>query len=74
MAIFRHPFLSRGIIKIANGAFSVSRGLVDLPEEIGESLGWTRVEPREDDALVATASRAHDRADRSVARRSRAAL
>ena len=44
MAIFRHPHLVRGIVHTAHGAFTVVRGLVDLPDEIGEALRWARVE------------------------------
>ena len=44
MSTFRHPFLSQGIVRLASGAFAVSRGLVELPDELGESLGWRRVE------------------------------
>lgn len=44
MATFRHPFLTRGTIRLAHRAFVVSRGLVELPDEIGESQGWPKVE------------------------------
>ena len=40
MSLFQHPHLTRGIVKTAKGAFVVSRGLVDVPDELGESLGW----------------------------------
>jgi hypothetical protein len=40
MGLFQHPHLTRGIVKTAKGAFIVSRGLVDVPDELGESLGW----------------------------------
>ena len=44
MAVFQHPHLTRGIVKTAKGAFVVSRGLVRAPDEIGDSLGWRRVD------------------------------
>jgi hypothetical protein len=51
MGLFQHPHLTRGLVKTAKGAFSVSRGLVEMPDEIGESLGWRPVD-RDDDAPV----------------------
>jgi hypothetical protein len=48
MSVFQHPHLSRGIVKTAVGAFVISRGLVEMPDEIGESLGWRAVD-REDE-------------------------
>jgi len=51
MSTFRHPFLTRGIVRFANHAFQVSRGLVELPDEIGESLGWHKVERNDDFVL-----------------------
>jgi hypothetical protein len=44
MSVFQHPHLTRGIVRTAKGAFVVSRGLVEVPDEIGESLGWRTVE------------------------------
>ena len=44
MAVFKHPHLTRGIVTTARGAFVVSRGFVSAPDEIGESLGWRRVD------------------------------
>jgi hypothetical protein len=44
MAIFQHPHLTRGIVKTPKGAFVISRGFVSAPDEIGESLGWRRVD------------------------------
>ena len=44
MAVFQHPHLTRGIVKTAKGSFVISRGLVRAPAEIGESLGWRRVD------------------------------
>jgi hypothetical protein len=44
MAVFLHPHLTRGVVKTAKGAFVITRGFVSVPDEVGESLGWTRVE------------------------------
>jgi hypothetical protein len=43
MSLFQHPHLTRGIVHTPMGAFTVNRGIVDLPEELGEALGWERV-------------------------------
>ncbi len=43
MSVFQHPHLTRGIVKTAKGAFLVSRGLVEAPDDIGEALGWQPV-------------------------------
>lgn len=44
MSVFQHPHLTRGIVKTAKGSFIVKRGLVDVPDEIGEELGWQPVD------------------------------
>jgi hypothetical protein len=44
MSVFQHPHLTRGIVKTAWGSFIVKRGLVDVPDEIGEELGWQPVD------------------------------
>jgi hypothetical protein len=44
MSVFQHPHLSRGIVKTPGGAFVISRGLVEMPDEIGESLGWRAID------------------------------
>ena len=43
MSVFQHPHLTRGIVKTAMGAFLVTRGLVEAPDDIGEALGWRPV-------------------------------
>ena len=48
MAVFQHPHLTRGVVTTSRGSFVVSRGLVSAPEEIGESLGWRRVDVERD--------------------------
>jgi hypothetical protein len=56
MSLFKHPHLTRGIVRTPSGAFVVSRGLVDAPEDVGAALGWkpvdeedTSAKPRRDD-------------------------
>jgi len=44
MSVFHHPHLTRGIVKTPKGSFVIVRGLVEAPDEIGESLGWDRVD------------------------------
>ena len=48
MSVFQHPHLTRGIVKTPNGAFAISRGLVEMPDEIGESLGWRPIDQDSD--------------------------
>jgi hypothetical protein len=50
VAVFLHPHLTRGVVKTPRGAFEITRGRVDVPDEVGESLGWRRVD--EDDMPV----------------------
>ncbi len=66
MSIFQHPHLTRGIVKTARGAFVVSRGLVEMPAEIGESLGWRAIDSDEDQ-MPTSAEMASVRASRSAA-------
>ena len=40
MPLFRHPHLVRGIVHTPLGAFELDRGLADVPNIVGESLGW----------------------------------
>jgi hypothetical protein len=56
MSVFRHPHLTRGVVKTAKGAFVISRGLVDMPDEIGESLGWRRVDSGDETPVDASRS------------------
>lgn len=44
MGVFRHPHLTRGVVRTPHGGFAISRGLVRVPDEIGESQGWQRLE------------------------------
>jgi hypothetical protein len=43
MSLYRHPHLTRGVMHTPQGAFRITRGFVDLPDELGESLGWAPV-------------------------------
>jgi hypothetical protein len=40
MSVFHHPHLTRGIVTTPKGSFVIVRGLVEVPDEVGESLGW----------------------------------
>jgi hypothetical protein len=44
MSLFQHPHLTRGIVQTAQGAFAISRGRVEMPDDLGESLGWRPVD------------------------------
>ena len=44
MGRFRHPHLVRGFVYTPNGAFAIVRGIVEVPDAVGESLGWLRAE------------------------------
>jgi hypothetical protein len=66
MCIFQHPHLTRGIVKTPMGAFAISRGLVEMPAEIGESLGW-RAMDSDDDQMSTSAEMARVQAAHSVA-------
>jgi hypothetical protein len=59
MSVFKHPHLTRGVVKTPRGAFVVARGLVEMPDEIGEELGWPRVDDDADTAADAGASAPH---------------
>lgn len=77
MSLFQHPHLTRGIVHTPMGAFTVNRGIVDLPEDLGEALGWARVsfdpemsagpDPRRD-RLAASALATRSASSRSAAR------
>ena len=43
MGLYRHPHLTRGVVHTPEGAFRINRGIVELPDELGESLGWAPV-------------------------------
>jgi hypothetical protein len=70
MSVFQHPHLTRGIVKTSRGSFIVKRGLVDVPDEIGEELGWQLVDADTDYQPGAAALHLHDHDDAPVMRRS----
>ena len=47
MGLFRHPHLVRGVVHTPKGSFEINRGLVNAPDEVGESYGWLRLEPED---------------------------
>jgi hypothetical protein len=44
MSVFQHPHRLYGTIQTPLGAFVVSRGLVEAPDDVGETLGWRRID------------------------------
>lgn len=48
MSLFRHPHLTRGIVRTPYGSFTITRGILDVPEEIGQAFGWQAVEDEEE--------------------------
>jgi hypothetical protein len=53
MSLFRHPHITRGVVHTAQGAFVVSRGIVEAPDDVGESAGWTPLADDDDAAVEA---------------------
>lgn len=53
MGLFRHPHLVRGVVHTAEGAFFINRGIAQLPDAVGESMGWQRVDDESGDAVAA---------------------
>jgi len=47
MGLFRHPHLIRGIVHTPKGSFAIRRGVVDAPDDVGESYGWPRLAPED---------------------------
>ena len=50
MGVFRHPHLVRGIVHTSRGSFEINRGLVTMPDDVGESHGWRQVDAEADTA------------------------
>ena len=73
MSVFQHPHLTRGIVKTAKGSFIVKRGLVDVPEEIGEELGWQLVDADSEDQRALSTLSSPDYDETPVRRGSRGA-
>jgi hypothetical protein len=59
MSVFHHPHLTRGIVSTPKGSFVIVRGLVEAPDEVGESLGW-RLADLENEAQPALAPATRD--------------
>jgi hypothetical protein len=55
--MFRHPHLVRGTVHTHQGQFFIRRGLVEAPDEVGESLGWLRVDTDEDSPFLPVQTR-----------------
>lgn len=71
MSLYRHPHLTRGVMHTPQGAFRINRGVVDLPDELGESLGWNPVLFDDDEpatARVPLSAAPGDRGDIRAAR------
>jgi hypothetical protein len=70
MGMFQHPHLTRGIVRTPKGAFVITRGLVEVPDELGEALGWQPADTEDKTATTtfqstSTANRASDRGERA---------
>ena len=57
MGLFRHPHLVRGVVHTSQGSFVISRGLVDVPDEVGDAHGWQRMHVDEDGEPMPIAAR-----------------
>ena len=57
MAVFQHPHLTRGVVTTHRGSFVITRGFVSAPDEIGESLGWRRVDVEQEPPMSAAGQR-----------------
>lgn len=55
MGLFRHPHLVRGVVHTPHGAFRIERGVVDLPDSLGESLGWQPLDEDKEEPRVPSA-------------------
>lgn len=70
MGMFQHPHLTRGTVRTPKGSFVITRGLVEVPDELGKALGWQPAET-EDETPTTTfrsappASGASDRGERA---------
>jgi hypothetical protein len=56
MSRYRHPHLVRGTVHTSQGAFAISRGVVEIPDHIGAMFGWLPLE-QEQFAVASPASR-----------------
>ena len=67
MAVFQHPHLTRGVVTTPRGSFVITRGFVSAPDEIGESLGWRRVDVEQETPMSAGQRQASRPRDARVA-------
>ena len=67
MAVFQHPHLTRGVVTTPRGSFVITRGFVSAPDEIGESLGWRRVDVEQEAPISAGQRQASRPRDARVA-------
>ncbi len=44
MSTFQHPHLIRGVVQTPQGAFALSRGRVEMADDVGAALGWRRID------------------------------
>jgi hypothetical protein len=70
MGMFQHPHLTRGIVRTPKGAFVITRGLVEVPDELGEALGWQPADTEDETPTTtfrsaSSANRASDRGERA---------
>ena len=40
MPLFRHPYLVRGVVHTVRGAYVISRGLLEVPDDVAALFGW----------------------------------
>jgi hypothetical protein len=58
VGVFRHPHLTRGVVRTPQGGFTISRGLVRVPDEIGESQGWQRLDTEDHPSAISAGTAA----------------
>jgi hypothetical protein len=54
MGLYRHPHLVRGIVHTSQGAFLIERGVAEVPDDVGASLGWMRIDDEPKPGMNAT--------------------
>ena len=59
MSLFRHPHLVRGIVHTTEGAFVIHRGVAEVPEDVGDSLGWLRLDDDRQSPIAGRVSGPH---------------
>lgn len=51
MPLFRHPYLVRGVVHTVRGAYVISRGLLEVPDDIAALFGWIPAGLNDDDQV-----------------------